>query len=153
MGLKLYLKDDSNNKIEFSYTQWDDIKLKILKMLINYIEILLISNTTNKKNVIFNEDLKNIINLFYEEPQVHYFLSYITTEEIDALIYFNLYGAYIFLDKGVCDTYYSIGNSYDMINTFTLILAKEDPDITLIMEKLIKLFTISIEQKKIIVIY
>lgn len=67
--------------------------------------------------------------------------------QLDHLIYLNVSGLHYFCDKSDCEGYYTVGNSYDIIQLFDLIipfLDKEEFDI----ENLYELFKESIDKKQ-----
>jgi hypothetical protein len=159
MGIQLYIKNKYNERITFTYKEWTFLKINLIKSSIKFIEDLIIINSIeNNKDKIFNDDLNNIIQKYYEinetgEFNINIFINNLSLEEIDTLIYFDLGGLYFFINKNDCDAFYSVGNSVDIIKMFDVITSKINNDLESMVHKLKNLFNESIHTSKIIIIY
>jgi len=56
-----------------------------------------------------------------EIPLISLFLGNCSLQILDLLIYFSIGGLYAFCNKSDCEGYYSIGNSYDIVELLNLI--------------------------------
>lgn len=158
MGIKLYLRNNHNEKLIFTYKEWTLLKINLIDATIKFMEELLITNYANNKDQIFNDDLNNIIQKYYEINEtgkfnINLFINNLTLEEIDTLIYFDLGGLYVFINKNDCDSFYSVGNSIDIIKMFNLITKKINNDLQNMVNKLKNLFNESINTDNFIIIY
>ena len=158
MGIQLYLKGKHKERITFTYTEWTFLKINLIKSAIKFIEELIITNSIENKDKIFNDDLNNIIQKYYEinetgEFNINIFINNLTLEEIDTLIFFDLGGLYFFINKNDCDAFYSVGNSVDIIKMLDVIADKFNNDLQFIVNQLKNLFNESISTSKIIIIY
>lgn len=175
MVYQLYVKNNKEHHFSCSYKELYDIKMQLIKCFIKHLEELFITNTKSCK--IFNEDLNNIINLYYSmigsnnsitgsnnylsgpnNFNINAFISQIKLEEIDALIYFNLSGIYVLLNKTECDGYYSIGNSMDIVTSLNIMYEFDDTDTNNELDnnnikQLYNIFVQSIDLHKIVIIY
>lgn len=123
MGLTVYIKNNET-KINCSYNDWNIFRKSIMKSFVAYLEEQIILNkykSTDTKN-----DINEFIFHYYETintDTINFedFNQIFDNAYINLFILYNYYGFYIFITKEDNNSYFSIGNSYDMIIFFNLI--------------------------------
>jgi len=116
-----------------------DREIKIIDRLVKSYQINIPKSHTTLMNGI--DELKAFAMTMREFP-------------LDHLIFLNVSGLHAFCDKSDCQGYYTVGNSYDIIQLFDLIIPfiDEDED-EFEIENLYELFKESVDKKQKIVIH
>ena len=123
MGILIYIKNNNNN-INCTYNEWNNFRKSIMKSFIAYLEeqiILEKYKLTDTKN-----DINEFISQYYttvntDNINFDNFNEIFDNGYINLFILYNYYGFYIFITKEDNNSYFSIGNSYDMLIFFNLI--------------------------------
>lgn len=150
MGLHVYCENNKNNNdIQCSYSFWNAYRTFIVKCVIAYLQnevqkfddlkrlnsIMDISDDETELNDKYNsnkyyiDSIKKLLHFYdiiisqKENPHVGFLKIYCddSPEMINALIYFNIYGAYILCNKQDNSGFYSSGNSLDILLCFNTI--------------------------------
>ena len=171
MGVDFYCE---NKTFGCSYSSWNNIRNDMVIATFRYLEELLktmeekIANKPKNEYNMYEDDEdntieRNIIDLkqllrFYDNNKRNIenlvgCIHNMNLQEVDALILFNLGGLYALCHKADCEGYYSVGNSYDILEMLNIV--KPYVDLTYGEEwfnDLTNLFQESVDLKKKIVI-
>lgn len=149
MGLLIYIKDN-DNEINCSYNEWNLFRKSIMKSFIAYLEeqIILDKYRLNTKN-----DIIDFVSNYYEtinDDTINFnnFNQIFDNNYINLFILFNYYGFYIFITKEDNHSYFSVGNSFDMLTFFNLINSYIDESYKKIFNDFKLLLTISYDNKQ-----
>ena len=123
MGLTIYIKNN-DTKISCSYNEWNIFRKSIMKSFITYLEEQIIINKYKSIDTI--NDINDFISHYYETINTdtinfENFNQIFDNGYINLFILYNYYGFYIFITKEDYNSYFSIGNAYDMFIFFNLI--------------------------------
>jgi hypothetical protein len=171
MGVSITCDEES---FSCSYSTWNTIRTNIIEKTLDYLnnhfslnecedsnelidrkniiiffENILSKNDEKQNKIIFN------INVMCNLQPIDSFIQNINFNIINALIYFNIGGLYSLCYKSDCEGYYSVGNSYDILNLITLIkpcINKEDNYLYHNIVDIEKIFQESIKKNKIVII-
>lgn len=143
-----------------SYSGWNSIRNDIIIATFRYLEAVL--NTMEKNEMQEDDDPnRNVLNLnellqYYNDmkriksDKLIEHVSNMRLIDVNRLILFDVGGLFALCNKSDCDGYYSVGNSYDIVNLLKII--KPYMDYTKYIEEwfntLIELFQESVELKE-----
>ena len=161
MGIDLYCSE-TNFGCSFSY--WHNIRNSVIRATFIYISINLDKDKINKDNneLIYSNILKNIVSEIERQTKDDNYLSYFVKmcyniPNTICLIYFGLEGLAAFCNKGDCEGFYSVADSYSICELFKTIkpflvknmevLESDDNHIYHSITKLEKVFEESFEKR------
>jgi hypothetical protein len=149
MGINIFVKN-SDNKISCSYNEWNLFRKSIMKSFIAYLEEQIILNKYKSSST--NEDINDFISHYYKTinyDNINFdnFNKIFDNSYINLFILYNYYGFYIFINKEDNNSYFSIGNVYDMFTFFNLIESFIEESNKEIFNKFKLLLKISYETK------
>lgn len=149
MGLTVFVKN-IDTKINCTYTQWYLFRRSIMKSFISYLEEQIILD--KYKSVHTKNDINDFISYYYEtinDNNINFnnFNDIFDNNYINLFIFYNYYGFYIFISKEDNNSYFSIGNSYDMNIFFNLIETYIEESSKEIFNTFKSLLTFSCENK------
>jgi hypothetical protein len=166
MGIDLYCAEKN---FSCSYGYWHNIRNSVIKAAFIYISIEINTEKIYKDNneLIYSNNLKNIVDEIERQTKDDNYLGHFVKmchniPNIDCLIYFGLEGLAAFCNKGDCEGFYSVADSYSICELFKTIkpylvknmemIESEDNHIYHRIEKLEKVFEESFEKKTNVVI-
>lgn len=123
MSFLLYA-ENCDNKIQCTYNEWNIFRKSIIKSFIIFLEDQIVLNTYNSIHV--NNEIKYLISHYYstiENDSINFnnFNKIFDNYYINLFISYDYYGFYVFITKEDFNSYFSIGNSYDICVFFNLI--------------------------------
>ena len=150
MGINIYIKNN-DNKISCTYNDWNIFRKSIIKSFITYLEEQIILDKYKSTSV--QNDINDFISHYYQNIDIDninfdYFNEIFDNNYINLFILFNYYGFYIFITKEDNNSYFSIGNAYDMLVFFNLIELYVDDSHKETFNKFKLLLTMSYESKR-----
>lgn len=182
MGVSIICDEES---FSCCYSSWNTIRTNIIKKTLDYLNNYFSLNECEDsnelidrkkiisffENILSKNDEKQNINIFginvicnLEPVDLLIYPIDLLIQNIDfnitnILIYFNIGGLYSLCNKSDCEGYYSVGNSYDILNLITLIkpfINKDDNDnydcLYENIDIIEKIFKESIKKNKIVII-
>ena len=122
MGVLIYIKN--NNNIKCTYNEWNNFRKAIMKSFIAYLEEQIILEKYKLNDT--KNDINEFISQYYttintDNINFDNFNEIFDNGYINLFILYNYYGFYIFITKEDNNSYFSIGNSYDILTFFNLI--------------------------------
>ena len=161
MGIDLYCVE---KKFGCSYGYWHSMRNAVIKAAFTYISIEFDSDKINKDNneLIYSNILKNIVSEIERQTKDENYLSHFVKicyniPNTNCLIYFGLEGLAAFCNKGDCEGFYSVADSYSICELFKTIkpflvknmevIESDDNHIYHSIEKLEKVFEESFEKR------
>lgn len=155
MGFDISCIDES---FSCGYIHWNTIRTTVIEATLDYIKHYISLNPPHENTN--DEFYQNEIILFMEkiienkEDSVDALIYFCNLVKLDLLIQFGVGGLYALCNKGDCDGYYSVGNSYDICHLFTLIKPFiQDQEIYHSILQVEKIFIESIEKKTIVSVW
>jgi hypothetical protein len=161
MGIDLYCHEKN---FGCSYSYWHNLRNAVIKAAFTYISIEFDRDKINKDNneLIYSNILKNIVDEIEHQTKDDNYLGHFVKmchkiPNINCLIYFGLEGLAAFCDKGDCEGFYSVADSYSICELFKTIkpyliknmevIESEDNHIYHRIEQLEKVFQESFEKR------
>ena len=151
MGLTVYIKNDNNaEKINCTYNEWNLFRKSIMKSFIAYLEEQIILEKYRSIDTI--NDINEFISYYYETidtDNINFenFTKIFDNGYINLFILYDYYGFYIFITKEDNNSYFSIGNSYDIFIFFNLIKPYVDKSNLEMFNKFMSLLILSYQNK------
>ena len=150
MSLIIYIKNN-DTQIKCTYDEWNIFRQSIMKSFIKLLEEKIILNKYKSKET--QNDINDFISHYYEtinDDNIIFsnFNEIFNSYYINLFVLYNYYGFYIFITKEDCDSYFSVGNSYDMLTFFNLIESYIDETHKELYNKFKSLLVDSFENKQ-----
>lgn len=150
MGLTIYLKDN-DKPITCTYNEWHSFRKSIMKSFILYLEEQIILDIIKSSDI--RNDINDFISNYYEtvnDDNINFdnFNEVFDKYYINLFILYNYYGFYIFITKEDNNSYFSVGNSYDMIKFFNLIESRVEESQKPMFNSFMSLLKFSNDNKK-----
>jgi hypothetical protein len=151
MGLTIYVKNNyDKTKINCTYNEWNIFRKSIIKSFISYLEEQIILD--KYKSISTKDDINDFISHYYKTinyDNINFdnFNKIFDNSYINLFILYNYYGFYIFITKEDNYSFFSVGNSYDMLTFFNLIESYVEKSHEEMFNTLNLLLTISYENK------
>jgi len=142
------------------YSNWVNLREEVANASILYLRCqydILLQNSTNDSFSYLENQLSQIfeyieVNNCATVPDFMYLFA--NPDFLNTFIYYNLGGVYALLNKSDDDGYYSVGNSYDILDALTRIETHlVDDNIKNSVQTMKKVFDNSVQHKQIVSIY
>lgn len=123
MVLTIYVKSNET-KIICTYNDWNIFRKSVMKSFIGYLEEQIILEKYKSQHT--KNEINDFISHYYETidtDTINFdnFNKIFDNDYINLFILNNYYGFYVFITKDDYNSYFSVGNSYDMLTFFSLI--------------------------------
>lgn len=132
MGIHIRAKTAS---FALAYSTWHVVRDVIFAKSFEFLKSLtkVDTNDEESEDAVFNQNVDRLQDLLARYNSFHDsdndFANSLTVDDVDLLVYFNVYGAFVLLRKKDNEGYYSVGNSHDIllcIKTIDYLLCDED---------------------------
>ena len=152
MGLNIYIINN-DHKISCTYNEWNLFRKSIMKSLIMYLEENIILK--KYKSIHTRNDINDFISNYYKtlyDDNINFddFNKIFDKNYINLFILYNLYGFYIFINKEDNYSFFSVGNSHDMLTFFTIIESYIEDNYKEMFDNFLLMIRNSINQNQII---
>lgn len=126
MGVSIRAKTVS---IALAYSSWNVVRNIIFAKSFEFLKSLNKAEDNEEFNC-YIDRLQVLLARYSKFPEDgDHFVNSLTNDDVDLLVYFNVYGAFVLLRKKDNEGYYSVGNSHDIllcIDTIAQLLSDTD---------------------------